>query len=375
MPMHTRRNIPNIALTGLFLAGLWLPILLSVLGYDPFPRPNENRPLAAKPALPQSFAELLAYPAAAEKFYNDHFGGRNTMVYSYMWLKSVVFGVSPTDMAVVGKDDWTYLGDDQQLASSRGVPLLSEGALETWRKTFEERRAVSARYGAGFLAFFGPDKSSIYPEYLPGWMHRETPESNLDLLHAYMAGHSDVRLLDLRPALIEGKQGGLTYLRSNSHWNGFGAFVAYQQIAAEIEALLPSYKPMTQADILFETRPRVETDLGAEIDIAFYKAAPIEDARPRRWRAKKIGDKIEGVTFKEDVEVSVIEHEDKALPSLVCFHDSFGWGLAPFLSNSFSRVVYVRKPGFSEEIIAHEKPDLVIWLRVERSLAPVDATP
>ncbi len=369
--MKPIRNIVNIALVPLFFGALWLPMLLGAIGYDPFPRPNENRSPAMMPALPKSIEELKAFPPAVEKYYNDHFGGRNTLVYSYLWLKSVVLGVSPTDMAVVGKGDWTYLGTDQQLAASRGVPLLTEPELETWRKTFEERRDIAARHGARYLAFFGPDKSSIYPEYLPDWMQRETPVSNLDLLHDYMAKHSDVPLVDLRPALIEGKQGGLTYLRSNSHWNAFGAFVAYQVIAAEIPPWFPNFRPMTQDQILFETRPRNEKDLEAEIDIDYYKSALIEDARPRRWKAKKLGDKIEGVTFKEDVGVSVIEHEDKSLPTLVCFHDSFGWGLAPFLSNCFSRVVYVRKPSFSEEIIAHEKPDLVISIRVERLLAPV----
>ena len=254
------------------------------------------------------------------------------------------------------------------------MPQLTVPQLETWRKTFEERRDIAARHGAHYLAFFGPDKSSIYPEYLPDWMQRETPLSNLDLLQEYMAQNSSVVLLDLRPALIEGKKGGLTYLRSNSHWNNFGAFIAYQVIAAKIQTWFPNFRPMTQDEILFETRPRNEKDLEAEIDIAYYKSALIEDARPRRWHAKKLADKIEGVSFKDDVGVSVIENEDKSLPTLVCFHDSFGWGLAPFLSNSFSRVVYVRKPTFSEEIIAHEKPDLVISLRVERMLAPVAPT-
>lgn len=372
--MKRSRKLANNLLVGLFFTAMWLPIGLSLAGIDPFPRPNENRSPAPLPALPRTLEELKAFPPKAEAYYNDHFGGRNTLVYAYLWIKSRIFRVSPTDMAVVGKGDWTYLGTDQQLSSSRGVPLLTEAELEQWRSVLEERQRISERHGARFLAFLAPDKSTVYPEYLPDWMQRETPVSNLDLLQNYLAKHSNVPLIDLRPALIEGKKGGLTYLRSNSHWNNFGAFVAYQALAAEIQALLPGYRPMGQAELIFETRPRIATDLEAEIDIAGYKSAPIEDARPRRWRAKKLGDAIEGVTFQEPVGLSVIEHEDRSLPSLVCFHDSFGWGLAPFLSNSFSRVVYVRAPNFSEEVIAHEKPDLVIWMRVERVLAPVAAS-
>lgn len=372
--MKPSRNLANNALVALFFAALWLPVALAIAGIDPLPRPNENRSPAAMPALPRTIADIKAFPAAAEAYYNDHFGGRNTLVYTYMWIKSRVFRASPTDLAVVGKDDWTYLGHDQQLASSRGVPTLGEAQLAEWKRVLEERRDIAARHGAAFLAFFGPDKSTIYPEYLPGWLRRETQRSNLDLLQDYMALHSSVPLIDLRPALIEGKKGGLTYLRSNSHWNNFGAYVAYQALAAEIQGLLPGYRPISQQELIFETRPRIATDLDAEIDIAYYKSAPIEDARPRRWRAKKIGDVIDGANFTQPVGLSVIEHEDKTLPTLVCFHDSFGWGLAPFLSNTFSRVVYVRYPNYSEEVIAHEKPDLVIWMRVERVLAPVPSS-
>jgi hypothetical protein len=368
--MNRLQKIAGVALVVLFFGGLWLPLALSAAGYDPIPRPNENRNPAERPGLPNSLPALQAFPQAFDDYYKDHFGGRNVLVYSFLWFKSRVLGVSPTPMAVVGKGDWTYLGHDQQLAATRGVPPLNESQLAQWCKTLKEREEIAARHGAHFLAFFGPDKSSIYPEYLPDWLKPEGPASNLDRLHAYVAANCEVPLLDLRPALLAAKPGGLTYLRSNSHWNNFGAFVAYQVIAAEIQPWLPTFRPVTQDDVIFETRPRKDTDLEAEIDIAFYKNAPVEDARMRAWHAKKVTGGIPGYTG--NAEIGITEHEDKTLPKLVCFHDSFAWALLPFFANSFSRVVYVRQPLYSEEIIALEKPDLVIFLRVERELAPPD---
>lgn len=369
--MNRMQKTAGLILVVLFMGGLWLPMALSVAGFDPIPRPNENRNPAACPALPTTLAQLQAYPQAFDAYYKDHFGGRNVLVYSYLWLKSVLFGAAPNPMVVVGKGDWTYLGHDRQLASSRGVPPLDDSQLETWRKTLEDRQAIAAKYGARFLCFFGPDKSTIYPEYLPAWMQPVYPESNQDRLLAYMAAHSNVPMLDLRPALLEAKAGGITYLHSNSHWNAFGAFVAYQAIATELQSWFPNFRPVTQEDVIFETRPRNDSDLEAEIDIAYYKTALVEDARLKTKHATKLEGGLPNAPAGS--EVAVMVNEDTSLPTLVCFHDSFVWALLPFLSESFSRVVFVRQPTFSEAIIAQEKPDLVIFLRVERELAPVES--
>ena len=186
-----------------------------------------------------------------------------------------------------------------------------------------------------------------------------------------MAEHSDVTVLDLRPALREGKQGGLVYLPCNSHWNNFGAFVAYQAIAAEIQAMLPNFRPLGHDDMIFETRPRRFNDWGSEIDIAYFRTPFLEDARVQERHAKLIVDTVLDPALQEKASIHVHENDDKSLPKLVCFHDSFGWSLIPLLAEGFSRAVFVRSLGFSEEIIALEKPDLVISLRVECMLTPV----
>ena len=372
MPMDATRNRIHIALVPIFFVALWVPALCALLGYDPIPRPNENRNPATFPARPDSLAALQAFPQKFEAYYNDHFGLRNTLVYGYLWTKSMVLGVSPSPLVVVGREDWTYLGHDQQLAASRGTALFSDAQLEDLRRNIENEKAIAERHGARYLRCYGPDKSTIYPEHAPAWLHRISKESNLDQLQAYLTSHSDVTLVDLRPAILKAKADNyLVYLQSNSHWNDYGAYVGYCTIADTIQPWLPNFVPVVPDDLSFSWRPRKPDDLEAEIDIAYYKASLIFDVHPKKWRGKMVGKEIAGLKIAGGTDLSISENENQSLPKLVIFHDSFGWAIAPYFIESFSRVVFVRKPGFSEEIIAKERPDLVITLGVERSLTPV----
>lgn len=366
------RNKLHLALPPVFLLALWIPAICGLLGYDPIPRPNENRPPAQFPAWPNSAATLQKFPSAFEAYYNDHFGGRNSLVYFYMWAKSVVLRVSPSPIHVLGKEDWSYLGHDQQLAASRGTRLFTEDELEQQLKTLKNYRDIADKYGAKFLVTYGPDKSTIYPEYAPAWLHRVGAASNLGQVIGYTQAHSNVAILDLRPVLEDAKSTGLIYLHSNSHWNNVGGYAAYHAMADYFVRWMPRFRPVQPDDLIFETRARNESDLEAEIDIDYFKAAPVEDARLRTRHATKVADDLSSLGV--DAEGFITENEDSTLPKLVIFHDSFGWALAPFLMEGFSRVVFVRKPTYSEEVIAAERPDCVVFMRVERFLTPVKAT-
>jgi hypothetical protein len=51
------------------------------------------------------------------------------------------------------------------------------------------------------------------------------------------------------------------------------------------------------------------------------------------------------------------------------FHDSFGLGIRPFLSEHFRRMVYVGGGPFDAVIVENENPDVVVEEFVERRLA------
>jgi len=64
----------------------------------------------------------------------------------------------------------------------------------------------------------------------------------------------------------------------------------------------------------------------------------------------------------------VTEIPGSHLPRAVVFRDSFTSAMAPFLSDHFSRVVYLWRNDFSTEEIEQEHPDVVLQEIVSRHL-------
>ena len=71
--------------------------------------------------------------------------------------------------------------------------------------------------------------------------------------------------------------------------------------------------------------------------------------------------------YGEDGRV-VTEISDKALPRAVMFRDSFAGRLMPYLSEHFSRIVYLWENDFDPEVVRQEHPQVVIQEYVARHL-------
>ena len=366
------KRLTNILLVPLFFVGLWTPLLENVGKVDPTPRPHERRNPASKPALALGWQALDAYPKAFEAYYNDHFGFRNSLISTYMNIQAALLGVSPVSWAVIGKEGWTFVAHDQALASYRCTIPLTEKHLRQHHYIIEKSRDIAAKYGAKYLNVWAPNKHSIYPEYLPDWLTKIGEESNLDQLLRYMAEHSDVEVLDLRPALLEAKKTGRLYFRANTHWNTVGGYVGYKAIAERIRPWFDNFVEIPEDRVRIHTRKRADYDPPLMIDIEKYRNVTIREARLREEYGRRIAKTLPGVALPQHADVTVFENPDKSLPRLVMFHDSFGYALFPFLKESFSRIVFSQRPYFSEDIIAHEKPDLVLEVHAERQLVPRD---
>jgi hypothetical protein len=64
----------------------------------------------------------------------------------------------------------------------------------------------------------------------------------------------------------------------------------------------------------------------------------------------------------------VTEIDDPSLPRAVIFRDSFTSRLVPFLSEHFSRAVYLWQNDFDAAVVTEERPDVVIQEIVGRHL-------
>jgi hypothetical protein len=200
----------------LFLALAALPTLDMVCHLDRAPAPLENRTPATWPRF-ESLAEIRSFINGVECYFNDHFGFRNQLVSWNNHWKGRLFADASTRDALVGRDGWLYFWGSRMLAHWNREEVMSEADLARWQQLLEWKRDWLAARGIRYIFVVPPDKQSIYPEHLPQWMPPSAKPSKTQQLTEYMRTHSSVRVLDLRPSLLEARKLRPCYFSTDSH--------------------------------------------------------------------------------------------------------------------------------------------------------------
>ena len=74
------------------------------------------------------------------------------------------------------------------------------------------------------MLVIAPNKNSIYPEYMPGWVKLVSKQTRLDQLSGLLADEPGLEYVDGRLLLRPQKNTGPLYYRTDTHWTPLGAF-------------------------------------------------------------------------------------------------------------------------------------------------------
>jgi hypothetical protein len=235
---------------------------------------------------------------------------------------------------------------------------------------------VNAWLGArriAFLVVIAPDKQMVYAEKMPRSLLRMRNEYRVDQLLAHLRGRSTVTILDLRPSIAASRSGEILYHVHDHHWNDRGALVAANAIMVALHQRFSAIEPLSR-DAFVATAGVPSGDRTSMLDI--------EDAGKRMmpglvpiggWSWRTIEPKHPD-PYEEDWR-TVTEIADSALPRALVFRDSFASRLIPYLSERFSRAVYLWQKGFDAAAVEREHPDVVILEMVARHLVTDEAYP
>jgi len=147
---------------------------------------------------------------------------------------------------------------------------------------------------------------------------------------------------------------------SDSHWTGFGAYLAYQELAKHI----PHLTAFSDEDVEIITKVG-SGDLGDKFNPplkALYSECVVKTPSAR-------GVWDNGVSNRGYV--GVWRNQNRDLPRGILFMDSYGWKFGRFIAESFSDLVTVHSPYFEQEAVAKYKPDVIVNLMAERFLITV----
>lgn len=363
---HTRGF--HLAVVAFFVTVIFVPWLdLFRPAEASGPRAAELREAAPAPAPVDDLEALADYPTAFEEHFNDTFGFRDWFLRGHSLVKLFAFGVSPTPRVLVGKQGWLFYTGDLTLEDQRGLCPFSASGLEAWELMLEARREFLAARGIDYLLVLVPNKEEVYPELLPDSVTRVGPR-RIDQLVAHLREHTQVDVLDLRPAMIAAKTDPESetepYLKLGTHWNGMGSYVAYKAVMEHLRELRPELAP----PLALEDLQRFEVQGNAD---SWGRAMYLDDVlnqdviafRPRDRKVRTVAD-----TGYGDDSAHVFTSESAPRVRAMLFHDSFGPYAYGLLSTGFARLACHWRSDFPVQTILAEQPDIVIEQFVQRWL-------
>ncbi len=351
----------------LFLTAILLPGLDTCLKFNRQKHLNENRAQAELPRITLSLASLQKFPQSYTKWFNDHFGFRSSLVKANFFIRYALLGGSPSRQVIVGKEGWLFYNGEGTIEDFRAITKFDESALAKWGQTLEKRRVWLERQGIRYVYMIAPNKSTIYGEFMPDAYTRVRTSSGLDDMVDYLKKHTQVTVVDCRPALLAAKPGERVYFKTDTHWNPYGAFLAYREIMKPVTAWFPAIRIKTLEDFTVETKRGNGGDLTALLGGSEF----IKDDYP--VLKPKVGSqlKLDGINDQSKSPLS-IEGTDGSLPRALFFRDSFFSTVAPYVADHFSYSRYYWDYWNSttpiEEMIRAQKPDIVVEEVVERAV-------
>jgi hypothetical protein len=372
--MHRRPELPRYSnsiqgarlIALLFVAMISVPLGANLAGIDGADPAAENRELARFPRLEASWPSIAVFGPGLGAWFDDHFGLRSALVRWYGESRLFWLGGSPTSSVVKGADGWFFYGDDWSIEDYANVDPLTPAALANWREAImRARRWLDARHVA-YVFMIAPDKHAIYGEKMPETIAKVGERSRADQLFTAL---QDLGIaVDVRSSLDAAKSRERIYQQTDTHWNDRGALVAYQRIIGALRARVPR-TPVAWTRDAFD--PAVRTvpgmDLAGMMGLTRVLTETDLPLIPKRARRARVVEPAGAAPTAEEGRL-VTEVDDPALPRAVIFRDSFVSRLVPFLSEHFSRAVYLWQNDFDADVVRQEHPDVVIQEIVGRHL-------
>jgi hypothetical protein len=242
----------------------------------------------------------------------------------------------------------------------------------------------------------GPDKGTIYPEFLPDWA-QPAAETATDTL---LANVSQGLYVDTRPALRTAKSqfSESLYYKTDTHWNSLGAWVAFRAFEKDIARTEPELQLLSENHVrISKVNQRQGGDLAkflslketlrdSEVVVDILSDRPIETRQYdfQTGRLKQAG----GNPRIHTAQRPLLVKSEQALnqKKVLWLRDSFGTAMAPFMAATFSETLQLHydaaNPSLFARLVETFKPDYVFITVVERgarrkrfgSLPPLMAT-
>ena len=317
---------------------------------------QEYRELAAMPSLTDTGLDEL-FPQL-ENYINDHVPFRTQIIKGINLLKMNGLHSSASEQVVCGKDGWMYLAESVDWY--RGERLFSQEELDIIIEKLLFLTHKMENAGSQFVLFIAPDKTSVYPEFLPSTIGEKRFNKTEQLIAALEENH--IHYVFPADSLIAQKETMQLYAKRDTHWNALGAYIGAYELNKYINTPIPSIDELDIYPKEFDSE-----DLSRMMNLAGY------------WGTEEDYDFVGyapgcviNMVNRDHTGNSIWYQTTGAAQRKVYFlRDSFGHRMIPFMAAGASDFCVRHIELFYPESIDEEAPDYLILELTERRLAEI----
>jgi len=286
-----------------------------------------------------------------EEWFSKNFAFRDAVVDLFSSLKMNLLAEG-NDQVVVGSDGFLFF--DDTTADYLGMSPMTDAELAGTADALKRLSERAAEHGAEFLFVCAPNKNTIYGEHMPARYRKSAEPSNLDRLYPLLE-ERNVPFLDLRPLLLEAAETDLVYHKRDTHWNGRGAKISFEAVAARFGVSLPD---------LSGRGPAVSETFEGDLDALLFPGTVRYD---RDITYDFSGLYVFTSAYSTPMDI-VITARGGGNGKLLMFRDSFANAWIPYAASSFAEIRLERVTPYRTDYIESWKPDAVIVEIAERNL-------
>ncbi|WP_244833779.1 hypothetical protein [Clostridium sp. BJN0001] len=261
---------------------------------------------------------------------------------------------------ILGKEGWLFYdskdgNDGDTVADYMGTNKYSKDQIETIEYNIKQLQNKLQKKGIKLYIMIPPNKDQIYSEYMPSDIKVVNKEGKSDELIKQLKT-DNFNIISVKDELLENKNKVQEYYKNDTHWNRIGAQIAAQKIN---NVILNKDEEFNKNNVLVNGKTKKYDllnilNLSEYNDDNEYEYVHKEDSEEPKYEAQD-ENKIDDYTSNSDNKKNIL-----------FAGDSFRLALEYTLPRYYSKIDFVHRRDFNDEVVDKMKPDIVIYEVVER---------
>ena len=330
---------------------------------------HENRLMAERPHL--TLDSYSTFSRDFNSYFNDNLQFRKQLVTLDSAVDYYIFDRSANKEVIKGKAGWLFYTDT--LADYQRNNLYTEEELQSILDDVLLTKEYFDEKGIEFVIFIGPNKNTIYGEYMPSYIETYGDISRVQQMVDYLKQNTDVKIIFPVEELLTAKKEHpelQNYFHLDTHWNYMGGFWASAPLLESLGVSPISideikYEQMNEPDFIwygYDEANMIGLSAFLNSDVNYRVSSAMIDS------VQFSGDIHTDSTVYSEAVRAYSDAYDRRKVFLI--RDSFGEAISPYIAASFGEMYSRYKNTLRLSEFDEEKPDIVVFEVVERKDFP-----